>query len=195
MSVEEASVYERCEPDDPNCCQGLNKHGQCNLKAVPGQKYCRIHFGFGQKKSELEATRNYRLNRYQNRVNEFADNAQVKSLREEIGVLRMLLEETVNKCQSDTDLMIFSTKISDLVVKIQKLVESCHKLEQSTGMLLDKSTVMYLGDVIINIVGEVCPPDKIQEVANRIVDSIVNINSLQQVGYAELPPPANQGNG
>lgn len=190
MSVEEASVYERCEPDDPNCCQGLNKHGQCNLKAVPGQKYCRIHFGFGQKKSELEATRNYRLNRYQNRVNEFADNAQVKSLREEIGVLRMLLEETVNKCQNDTDLMIYSTKISDLVVKIQKLVESCHKLEQSTGMLLDKSTVMYLGDVIINIVGEVVPPDRIQEVATRIVDSIVNIHSLQQVTHAELPPPA-----
>ncbi len=189
MSVEEANVYQRCEPDDPNCCQGLNKFGQCNLRAIEGQKYCRLHFGFGHKKAENDAARNYRLNRYQNRVNEFADNTQVKSLREEIGVLRMLLEETVNKCQNDTDLLIYSTKISDLVVKIQKLVESCHKLELSSGELLDKSTIMYLGDVIINIVGEVCPPDKIQEVANRIMDSVANINTLQQVGNAELAAP------
>lgn len=172
MSVEEASVYKRVEPDDPTCCQGLNKFGPCNLQAIEGQKYCRMHFGIGHKLAEEKASRNYLLNRYQHRVNNFADNDQIKSLREEIGILRMLLEQTINKCQNDTELLLYSNKISDLVVKIEKLVASCHKLELATGSLLDRSTVLMLGDVIIQIIGEVCPPDKIQSVSERIMHSI-----------------------
>jgi hypothetical protein len=176
MSVEEASVYERCEPDDPRCCQGVNKNGPCNLKAVDGQRFCRIHFGIGNKIAEKTAMRNYQLNVYQHRVDQFADNDQVKSLREEIGILRMLLEKTINLCKSENELLLYSNKIADLAMKIEKVVASCHKLELSTGTLLDKSTVMMLGDVIIQIVGEYLPPDKIQCVSERIVKSIVEVN-------------------
>jgi hypothetical protein len=179
MAIEEANIYERVEADDPRCCQGLGPQGPCNIKAVEGQRFCRMHFGIGNKHAEKQAARNYRLHAYQHRVNEFADNDQVKSLREEIGVLRMLLEETINKCKNDTELLLYSNKIADLVIKIEKLVASCHKLEQSTGMLLDRGTVMMLGDVIIQIIGEVCPPDKIQGVSERIIQSITDINSLQ----------------
>jgi len=180
MSVEEASVYERCEPDDPKCCQGVNKNGACNLKAVEGQKFCRIHFGIGNKVAEKTALRNYQLNVYQHRVNQLADNDSVKSLREEIGILRMLLEKTVNLCKSDNELLLYSNKIADLAMKIEKVVASCHKLELSTGSLLDKSTVMMLGDVIIQIIGEVCPPDKIQGVSERILKSITEVNTLAE---------------
>lgn len=181
MSVEEASVYKRVEPDDPTCCQGVNKNGPCNLQAIEGQRFCRMHFGIGHKQAEKTAARNYRLNVYQHRINEFADNDQVKSLREEVGVLRMLLEETINKCKNDTELLLYSNKIADLVIKIEKLVASCHKLELSSGSLLDRNTVMIIADVVIQIVGEVIPPDKINEVSARIMDSIVNIGSLTEV--------------
>lgn len=172
MAIENTSSFIRVEPDDPTCCQGLNKFGPCNLQAVAGQRFCRLHFGIGHKIAEQKNVRNYRLNKYQHRINEFADNDSLKNLHEEIGILRMLLEETINKCQSDTELLLYSTKISDLVVKIEKLVASCHKLELATGQLVDKSTMMFLGDVIIQIIGEVCPPDKIQDVSERIMLSI-----------------------
>lgn len=179
MSVEEASVYERCEPDDPRCCQGVNKNGACNIVAVPGQKFCRMHFGIGNKQAEKTAMKNYQLGVYQNRVNQLADNDAVKSLREEIGILRMLMEKTLIQCRSESELLLYSSKISDLAMKIEKVVASCHKLEMSTGMLLDKSTVMMLGDVIIQIIGEVCPADKIQGVSERILKSIVEVNSSE----------------
>lgn len=181
MAVEEAAEYERCEPDDPRCCQGVNKNGPCNLKAAEGQKFCRLHFGIGNKHAEKTAMRNYQLNTYQHRVNQLADNDSVKSLREEIGILRMLLEQTINMCKSDTELLLYSNKISDLAMKIEKIVASCHKLELSSGALLDKSTVMMLGDVIIQIIGEVCPPDKIQGVSDRIIKSITEVNSMSEL--------------
>lgn len=191
MSVEEASVYKRVEFDDPTCCQGLGPQGPCNIQAVPGQKFCRMHFGIGNKIAEQKATRNYLLNRYQHRVNDFADNDQIKSLREEIGILRMLLEQTINKCQNDTELLLYSNKIADLVVKIEKLVASCHKLELATGQLIDKATMMFLGDVIIQIIGEVCPSDKMPSIAERIMLSLSQANELS---HAELTPHASEGN-
>lgn len=186
MSLEESSVYKRVEPDDPTCCQGLNKFGPCNLQAIPGQRFCRMHFGIGHKLAEQKDVRNYRLNKYQHRVNEFADNDSLKNLHEEIGILRMLLEETINKCQSDTELLLYSTKISDLVVKIEKLVASCHKLELATGQLINKANMMFMGDVIIQIIGEVCPPDKIADVSDRIMKTIteLNINEVEQHGQS-----------
>ena len=184
MAIEDAASFIRVEPDDPTCCQGLNAHGPCNIQAVPGQKFCKLHFGIGNKIAEQKEARNYRINKWQHRINELADNDSLKSLHEEIGVLRLLLEETMNKCHTDTDLMLYSSKISDLVVKIEKLVASCHKLELATGQLVNKANMMFMGDVIIQIIGEVCPPDKIAGVQERIMKSIMdmNANEIQHVG-------------
>jgi hypothetical protein len=187
LPIEDAASFKRVEADDPTCCQGLNKFGPCNIQAVPGQKFCKLHFGIGNKVAEQKEARNYRLNKYQRRVNEFAENDHVKSLRDEVGILRLLMEETLNKCNSDTELLLYSSKIADLAVKIEKLVASCHKLELATGQLVNKANIMFLGDVIIQIIGEVCPPDKINDVSDRIMQTIMEINS------GESAAPALQG--
>jgi hypothetical protein len=184
MAIEDAQSFIRVEPDDPTCCQGLNAHGPCNIQAVPGQKFCKLHFGIGNKIAEQREARNYRINKWQHRINELADNDSLKSLHEEIGVLRLLLEETMNKCHTDTDLMLYSSKISDLVVKIEKLVASCHKLELATGQLVNKANMMFMGDVIIQIIGEVCPPDKIAGVSERIIRTITEMNHAEPTPYA-----------
>lgn len=177
MAIEEHGVWERVPLDDPNCCKAVTNRGPCNIKAIEGRNYCRVHFGFGAKNEENQKARNFRLNIYQRRVNDFADNDQVKSLREEIGILRMLLEEVVNKCNNATDLIIASNKIADLAIRIEKLVVSCHKLEQSTGSLLDKTTVLILADTFIQIAGEVIPPDKIDYVSERLMKTIESVTT------------------
>ena len=184
MAIEDATSFKRVEADDPTCCQGLNAHGPCNLQAVPGQRFCKLHFGIGNKVTEQKAARNYRINKWQHRINELADNDSMKNLHEEIGVLRLLLEETMNKCQSDTELLLYSTKISDLVTKIEKVVVSCHKLELATGQLVNKANMMFMGDVIIQIIGEVCPPDKIGDVSERIMRTITEMNHAEPATYA-----------
>jgi hypothetical protein len=125
------------------------------------------------KKKEEASKRLYRLAKWQGRINEIADHEGVKSLREEIGILRMMLEETMGRCQDQTDLLLYSSKISDLVMKIEKVVSSCHRLEASTGMLLDKAAALHLASVMVEIISEYVNDDSaIDSIAGKIVQAI-----------------------
>ncbi len=144
----------RVPEDAPNRCQSNYSGGQCVYEVIPGTQYCRMHGSVVAKNIEQTKIRNYRMQLWQGRVNEKADNEGVKSLREEIGILRLILEETMNRCKDDQDLLIYSSKIADLVVKIERIVCSCHKLETSLGQTLDKTTIMNMSTRIINIIAE-----------------------------------------
>jgi hypothetical protein len=172
MAIE--NKFERCEPDDPLRCQAIVKTGQCPYKAVENGRNCPMHGGAKQQQlAQQEGIRNYRLAKWQSRVGEFADNDQVKSLREEIGILRVILEETLNMCKEPEELLIYSSKIADTVMKVEKLVASCHRLEASTGMLLDKTAALHLASVIVEIVSRyVTEPDAVDAISNEIVLAI-----------------------
>lgn len=164
--------------DDPERCQAVGKHGQCPYKALPGAKNCSRHGGVSTLKSAgRKLKRQYDLLQWQGRVNDFADHENVKTLRDEVGVLRMLLENTVRLCKTHTDVLIFSAKIGDLVVKIEKLVTSCHRLEASSGMMLDKSAALHLAAQMIDIIGmHVTDPEAIDAVSREIAEVILNID-------------------
>jgi len=174
--------YPRVEPDDPRRCQGNDAHGQCRIQAVEGGTHCPLHGGNGQlAKIQKAAVRDYRLGQWQARVEELGDSSQVKSLRAEIGLLRLLMEERVRKIEDATDLLLQSGPISDLVLKIEKVVTSCHKLEGSMGQLLDKQAVLQFANVVIGIIGEelVNQPEVVSRIADRIIAAI-NTNSKEQ---------------
>jgi hypothetical protein len=170
--------FERCEPDDPNRCQASSgKEGQCPYKAMKKPdgtyyKHCPRHNASRAKEYENQRMRNYRLGKFQARMEELADNDSVKSLREEVGITRMLLEEIVNQCQSGTDLIMYSNKIADLVSRIEKLVSSCHRLEERTGMLLDKTALTKLADAIISIVTSHVEGEQAKLIALQIMEQI-----------------------
>lgn len=94
----------------------------------------------------------YRLAKYQKRMEEFRDHDQVKSLRSEIGILRMMLEEKITACDGATELMLAAGPISDLVMKTEKLVSSCHKIENQLGNLLDRQKVQVLASTLMQII-------------------------------------------
>lgn len=170
------------EENDPNRCQGVGPNGQCWCVALPNTKFCNFHTG-GDRTASLK--RNYRLKQWQARVNEFADNSQVKNLREEIGVLRMLLEEMLAKCNSATDLMLHSQKIIQLVAQIEKLVVSCHKLEAATGILLDVDQVLRFADNFLEQLGRhVTDPRVLEEMAETVPKIIqqIGVSHGEQVG-------------
>lgn len=160
-------------PEHPGRCQAVGQKDQCPYMAVEGGSYCLRHGGATQRESNRqEAIRNYRLAKWQERVGQFADNDQVKSLREEIGVLRMLLEETVVRCAESTDLLIHSSTISDLVMKLEKLVASCHRLETASGQLLDRAAALQLASKVVEIVGRhVSDAEALDRIAQDIAEA------------------------
>lgn len=160
----------RVAEDDPTRCQAIFAGGQCPYKATEHSTKCAMHGGNkATERVEAENLRNYRLGKWQGRVDEFSDSSKIKSLREEIGILRMMLEETVNKCENQGQLILFASKISDLVMKIERLVATCHKLESSLGMMIDKIAAQQLANEIVAIIGEyVTDPETVAQIADRI---------------------------
>jgi hypothetical protein len=173
--IMEEYTWARCEPDDPRRCQTvIATKGQCINLAVDGAQYCPVHSGYGQVRAEENKTlRTYRLKKYQNRLTEFAEHDRIKSLRDEIGILRILIEERLNLCHTDLDLMLHSSVLSDLIMKVEKVVTSCNRLENQLGLLLDKTQALQLGAEIVEIVARHVENEEVlQQIADEIISSI-----------------------
>ncbi len=171
-------------PDDPRRCQGVVPTGQCNNLKVEGSNYCLAHGGASTiKKQEAESLYRFRVDKYRNRINEIAKSSNIKSLREEIGVLRMLLEERMNSIGDDLgQLMLNSGELSEMVVKIDKLVNSCHNLESKLGVMIDKTTLLNLTEQIVKIIGdEIKSLEQSDEILDRISSQILSVMN-EQVG-------------
>lgn len=169
--------FVRVAPDAPDRCQGVYTHGQCPYRALPKSQYCTMHAG---RNSALqnEEKRIYRLTKWQNRVGQIADHEQVKSLREEIGILRILMEEILNMCNDSSTLLMYSNRLSDLALRIEKLVNTCHKLELSTGLLLDKSTALNIGAEIVEVISKyVSDEGVLEQIGESIITTILKLGS------------------
>jgi hypothetical protein len=121
------------------------------------------------KKQELK---NYRLDIWHAKVQRFGESNNIKSLRDEIGILRMLLEERLNTfCQTPNDLLLQSGTISNLIVHIEKLVTSCHKLEANMGEVLDRTALaQFAGKVIAVIVDIVEDSNQLEKISTGILN-------------------------
>ena len=176
LSVATDNKFERVDPYDKERCQHNTKMGQCPYRAVPGCTTCHMHGGI--KEQILIANKEkrlYRVSKWQSRISEFADSDQVKTLREEVGILRVVLEETLNKCNDSTELLIYSSRITDTVLKIEKLVASCHRLEASTGNLLDKTQALQLASVIVEIIARyIDDPVIIDSISEEVMESVAS---------------------
>lgn len=175
-------MFKRVEEDDPHRCQAVNARGQCWNQAVEHDgtfgTHCLAHGGNKQINAmKTSSKNNYRLTKWQAQLERHSGSDQLKSLRDEIGILRMILEEKLNQCQTNLDLMLHSHQISDLVVKIDKVVTSCHKLEGSMGQLLDKQAILQFAMVVIDIISTTLKdnPEAIDEISNKILAEIGQI--------------------
>jgi hypothetical protein len=173
----------RAASDSLRRCQRNTSKGQCPLEALEGHSYCIAHGGgIALAVEKREKIRNYRLTKFQDQIERHADSDNIKGLREEIGILRFMLEERLNQCVDNIDLMVQASSISDLVLKIDKLVCSCHKLEGSMGNLLDKQALITFSGVIIRIIGESLTgqESKINEIADKILSELGNLSGIKE---------------
>lgn len=135
-------IYEQCE-----------KPGCVNLRE-PGATCCLVHGGQSQVlNNENKALRNYRLTQYGVRCGELRHSVGLKDLRDEIAIMRMVLESKLNMFENPNEMILQSGAISDLVLKIEKVVTSCNKLEKDMDVTLERSVVLNLADSIVAIIG------------------------------------------
>ena len=137
-------------PEDQ--CQSSDERGNlCRLKRTPGLDYCAKHGGVHNQRHLMY---NYKLTKYKASISDKSNSDFILSLREEIGIARLTLEEIVNQCGNAVDLIMYQPKIVQLVQTIQKTVESCQRVEEKTNNLLSKTTLLQFADELIGVITE-----------------------------------------
>lgn len=183
--MDELNKFERIsDPTDPRRCQGNDANGQCLMVKVEGSDYCMRHGGqhVGPKR-EKEALRNLKLTKFKVRLAELGSSPDLMSLRDEIAVTRMTLEEVINQCEGPSDLITMSGQIAALVGQTEKLVKSCHSIEEKTGHLLSRDALSnFAGQVIDIVIRFVSDEESRRLIAGEIVNAVAESSGENQSG-------------
>lgn len=176
MSIDNKFV--RVEDDDPRRCQAVGKGGQCFYQACEHSQYCPRHNGHkGGEAARKQVIHSYQLAKWQSRMGEHANSDTVKSLRGEIGILRMMIETMVVQCKDDMDLLSYASPINKLIDNVNKVVTNCDRLETKMGMLLDRAAMIVIAGQIVTIIGRyVEDEDVLQSIAAEIITAISSVN-------------------
>lgn len=150
-------------------CQFVTRTGQCNCAREGLADFCASHGGA----ITVKPKRIYALTHYKARLERFADDPNRKTLHEELGILRMMLESILNRCSDDHELIMQSGPISELVGKVERLVISADKLDQRAGQLLDKSVLLKFASSVVDIIANHFGDDpRVNQVADDILKAL-----------------------
>ncbi len=181
--------WERVDEDSPDRCQYIMSQGQCRNKKVEHSEYCPAHGGHkAYQAKEQKELRNYRLNQFKQRVGELTNSDGIFSLRQEIGVLRLLIEHKINQCTSTTDLLLVAGPLSDLAMKVERVTTSCGRLDIKLGRLLDTGKILQFAQTIIQIVSdEIDALEILEKISTRILGAIdAQIITHEAIGDKKL---------
>lgn len=160
--------FQKVLPHSPERCKANNAHGQCQFRKRPGSDYCISHTA-GRNKADKQAVHDFRLGQYQERVDQFAGSRKVNTLKGEVGILRLLLEQILSQCTNPNAFLSYSEKITNLVNITNKTLTVSHALEEKTGLVLSRDKVLLICDRIITIIAEhITDTDDLEVIANKI---------------------------
>lgn len=167
------------DPADPWRCQSNTPNGQCWNRAVIEGKSCMMHGGGNQLKIQEKASLDmYLVDTFKARIARQKSHPESRSLANEIAVLRMTLEMKLNSCETDSDLVLAAASIGDLVLKIDKVVNSCHKLERNMGQHLDKAILLQFAGEVVGLIGNTCKDkEEVRAIGDGIMDIIKNMGT------------------
>ena len=113
-------------------------------------------------------------------IMEAGQDAQIKDLRPEIAVARVIQARALKSAKNDNELLALAPAVSDLLNRTQSLVSAHHKIEQDSGNSLTGDQVREFCQYIIEDVSAVLNdlPDKHKRIAQ--LAELLN-NSLNRI--------------
>lgn len=119
-----------------------------------------------------KAASQYKLLKWGKEIDNLMTDDKVISLRSEIGVMRVIIEDALNAANTPYDLILQSSVICGYIQQVEKLVASCHRLEQSTGLLLDKEAALQFCQELITLVGNYVNADDLANVSGVFLQTL-----------------------
>lgn len=174
------SRYEFERTDDPN-----ERCEICQYKRVPGTTRCPRHGANKQLEAfQRQHTYDLRADEVRRRVNLLAADPSRYRLDEELGILRLTLETSLNELTSDgslTNLFTHSETIASLITRIERLVQSCTTQSTKLKLLMTPEDLVEIVEILANIVAEeVDDYEALKRISKRIGEALsAQFNSLE----------------
>lgn len=143
---------QRCAPDDPRRCRANTAVGQCGFKSIPGSQNCPLHSVLTIQREEKATLYNIKRTEVLHRLAHFSDHPDASKLTTELGVLRLTLEELLNRCTDNYEFVAQSSSISQLISQIQSVLVVNTKIQKDLGELLNLQQVLTLAQGLYNII-------------------------------------------
>jgi hypothetical protein len=166
--------------DSPYRCQHVTRHmGQCRCVIIKGSRFCKQHGGNKHHKHDkIKSMQNYQLTQFKARTQSLSESNNIASLKDEVAILRMLVEERINRCKSPNDLILMSGPLSDLIVKVQKVTESMNKLEDKLGKHLNKDKVLQFAQLVIEIIAKYIENEETMDAIGEDILALLSKSNL-----------------
>jgi len=170
--------------EHPERCLQINRvaggEQQCQFFREPGQSFCKFHGGMASETLKLESTETslYRLRKYGKRLQEIKVANSARTLDDELGILRITLEEVVNKFgeEGEVSILLYSTKITELVREIKSVLVAADRLATKAGTLIGRSEAIVIAGRVVEIVSKhITDPGALNRIANEISEAFITV--------------------
>jgi hypothetical protein len=149
-------------------CEFTGTNGQCSEEALEEDRYCSLHTRLDPEKHQKRLYNLLKF-KYRTRYEQIGDHEALRSLRDEVAIAKMMLEETLNNIQTDSEFIASRGELAHQLATVEKLVASMIKMETSLGSLLAKPTVLKIAGEIVQIL-----IDKLKDIPDHefIIDDV-----------------------
>lgn len=162
-------------------CEFTYDGGQCTEEAIVGGTRCNLHAHIDPEHTQKRLYNLLKF-KYRTRYEQIGEHEALRSLRDEVAIAKMMLEETLNNIQNDSEFAASRSDLAHQLATVEKLVASMLKMETSLGTLISKPTLLKIAADMVRIL-----LDKLKDVPNHelIIDDISvaimkTINSVKE---------------
>jgi hypothetical protein len=176
---------------DPRRCKASVGTGQCMTVALEGSDYCQVHAG--SYRPPVKGLRQYLLAQAQDRARlaALSEHDDIKSLRDEIALTRMMIERLWNSAQSDVERMALFGRVNSHILTLEKLVKTCNQIEERLGTLLAKPTLLRVGMEICRVlVNRLSDLPNYEQIVDPLIHEVIGvIDQARNDTALALPAP------
>lgn len=150
-------------------CEHTGTRGQCSDPKVDGSEFCAKH------SNEADRIKGYRLSspELRERFEHHSRSDLFSSLRQEIDLLRAMIEDRVSQADSPAERIAAFNAVRPALVDVVKCVETLSKLERQNNIVLGKEALSWLSKEIINIlIGELEQVEGYERIVDRVAQRI-----------------------
>lgn len=174
---------------DPHRCKGGTPRGQCLNLALDGSDFCQYHRGIDQ--APARKMQKYLLGNAEEQglLNRYADDDALKSLREEIALVRVMVQNTLKWAQTDIEKINAYSKVNTFLLTLERLLKTCHTLDQSMGNLIAKPALHRLGqDIGQAIINRLEGVSNYESLVEALLGDLVRlVEDIDNGNMAEIP--------